>query len=61
MPSLPPPRRAKIYLSEVSEGDLVLDSFAGSGTTGAVAHKMGRRWIMVELKVVDGQVGQLGH
>ena len=49
-------------------GDLVLDSFAGSGTTGAVAHKMGRRWIMVELgehchthivprlkKVVDGQ------
>jgi adenine-specific DNA-methyltransferase len=49
-------------------GDLVLDSFAGSGTTGAVAHKMGRRWIMVELgehchthiaprlqKVIDGQ------
>ena len=30
-------------------GDIVLDSFAGSGTTGAVAHKMGRRWIMVEL------------
>jgi len=29
--------------------DLVLDSFAGSGTTGAVAHKMRRRWIMVEL------------
>jgi len=29
--------------------DLILDSFAGSGTTGAVAHKMGRRWIMVEL------------
>ncbi len=32
-----------------SEGDLVLDSFAGSGTTGAVAHKMRRRWIMVEI------------
>lgn len=32
-----------------NSGDLVLDSFAGSGTTGAVAHKMGRRWIMVEL------------
>ncbi len=31
------------------KGDWVLDSFAGSGTTGAVAHKMGRRWIMVEL------------
>jgi adenine-specific DNA-methyltransferase len=51
-----------------NDGDLVLDSFAGSGTTGAVAHKMGRRWIMVELgdhihthiiprlrKVVDGE------
>lgn len=32
-----------------NKGDLVLDSFAGSGTTGAVAHKMGRRWIMIEL------------
>lgn len=32
-----------------SPGELILDSFAGSGTTGAVAHKMGRRWIMVEL------------
>ena len=31
------------------QGDWVLDSFAGSGTTGAVAHKMGRKWIMVEL------------
>ncbi len=50
-----------------SPGDLVLDSFGGSGTTGAVAQKMGRRWIMVELgdhadthiiprlkKVIDG-------
>ena len=37
-----------IHLATES-GDLVLDSFAGSGTTGAVAHKMGRRWIMVEL------------
>lgn len=49
-------------------GDLILDSFAGSGTTGAVAHKMGRHWIMVELgehchthiiprlkKVIDGK------
>lgn len=31
-------------------GDLVLDCFAGSGTTAAVAHKMGRRWITVELQ-----------
>lgn len=30
------------------EGDLVLDSFLGSGTTAAVAHKMGRRYIGVE-------------
>jgi len=29
-------------------GDLVLDAFAGSGTTGAVAHKLGRRWVMIE-------------
>ncbi len=58
--------RRVIELSTVP-GDLVLDSFAGSGTTGAVAHKMGRRFIMIELgehchthilprlqKVVDG-------
>lgn len=31
-------------------GDLVLDVFAGSGTTAAVAHKMGRRWITSELR-----------
>lgn len=49
-------------------GDLVLDSFLGSGTTTAVAHKMGRRWIGIELgehcdthcvprlkKVIDGE------
>lgn len=32
-----------------NEGDLVLDSFAGSGTTAAVAHKMKRKWITIEL------------
>lgn len=37
-----------ISLSTEKE-DLVFDSFAGSGTTGAVAHKMDRRWIMVEM------------
>lgn len=54
--------------SVTDPGDWVLDSFAGSGTTGAVAHKMGRRWVMVELgehchthiiprmrKVIDGE------
>ncbi|WP_207796610.1 site-specific DNA-methyltransferase [Sphingomonas oleivorans] len=30
-------------------GDLVLDSFLGSGTTAAVAHKMGRQWIGIEM------------
>lgn len=51
-------------------GDLVLDSFLGSGTTAAVAHKMGRRWIGIETgehaqthcvprlsAVVDGEQG----
>jgi adenine-specific DNA-methyltransferase len=50
------------------EGDLVLDSFAGSGTTAATAHKMKRKWITIELeetcyshiiprlkKVIDGE------
>ena len=39
----------RIIKMATEPGDWVLDSFAGSGTTGAVAHKMGRRWIMVEL------------
>ena len=67
--STPKPERLlqRILTLSTNPGDLVLDSFAGSGTTGAVAHKMGRRWIMVELgehcqthivprlvKVVDG-------
>jgi adenine-specific DNA-methyltransferase len=56
-----------IHIS-TNPNDLILDSFAGSGTTGAVAHKMGRRWIMIELgehchthiiprlkKVIDGE------
>jgi adenine-specific DNA-methyltransferase len=29
-------------------GDWVLDAYGGSGTTAAVAHKMGRRWITIE-------------
>lgn len=65
----PKPERLlqRILHIATNPGDWVLDSFAGSGTTGAVAHKMGRRWIMVELgehchthiiprlkKVIDG-------
>lgn len=51
-------------------GDLVLDSFLGSGTTAAVAHKMGRAWVGIEMgdharshcalrlrKVVEGEQG----
>lgn len=68
--STPKPERLiqRIIHVATNPGDLVLDSFAGSGTTGAVAHKMGRRWIMVELgehchthiiprlhQVIDGQ------
>jgi len=47
----PKPERLlqRIIHIATNPGDLVLDSFAGSGTTGAVAHKMGRKWIMVEL------------
>ncbi|MCX6996584.1 MAG: site-specific DNA-methyltransferase [Kiritimatiellaeota bacterium] len=66
----PKPERLlqRILTISTNPGDWVLDSFAGSGTTGAVAHKMGRRWIMVELgehchthiiprlkKVIDGE------
>jgi adenine-specific DNA-methyltransferase len=66
----PKPERLlrRVLQIATNPNDLVLDSFAGSGTTGAVAQKMGRRWIMVELgehchthiiprlkKVVDGK------
>lgn len=55
-------------------GDLVLDSFLGSGTTAAVAHKMGRRYIGVEMgdhaethcaprlrKVIEGEQGGISE
>ncbi|MDO5576641.1 MAG: site-specific DNA-methyltransferase, partial [Fibrobacter sp.] len=58
----------RIIQIATNPGDLVLDSFLGSGTTAAVAHKMGRRWIGIELgehchthciprlkKVIDGE------
>ena len=65
----PKPERllSRIVQIATTPEDWILDSFAGSGTTGAVAHKMGRRWIMCELgehchthiiprmrKVIDG-------
>ncbi|MBW7869321.1 MAG: site-specific DNA-methyltransferase, partial [Brumimicrobium sp.] len=47
----PKPERLinRIITLASNEGDLVLDSFLGSGTTAAVAHKMNRRWIGIEL------------
>lgn len=68
--STPKPERLihRILHLATNPGDLVLDSFLGSGTTAAVAHKMGRRWIGIELgehchthciprlkKVIDGE------
>lgn len=38
----------RIIETSTAEGDLVLDFFAGTGTTAAVASKLGRRWIGVE-------------
>jgi adenine-specific DNA-methyltransferase len=39
----------RIISMNTNPGDIVLDSFLGSGTTAAVAHKMGRRWIGIEM------------
>ena len=49
--STPKPERllAEVLNIATNPGDLVLDSFLGSGTTAAVAHKMGRRWIGIEM------------
>jgi len=38
----------RIIKASSNEGDIVLDAFGGSGTTGAVAEKLGRRWIMID-------------
>ncbi|MEY4910011.1 MAG: hypothetical protein RL260_3729, partial [Pseudomonadota bacterium] len=68
----PKPERLMHQLLTIAtaQGDLVLDSFLGSATTSAVAHKMGRRYIGIELgdharthclprlqKVIDGEQG----
>lgn len=68
----PKPERLiqKVLILATNPGDLVLDSFLGSGTTAAVAHKMGRRYIGIEMgehtkthciprlqKVIDGEQG----
>lgn len=68
----PKPERLLQRVLEIATNpnDLILDSFLGSGTTAAVAHKMGRRWIGIEMgdhaathclprlqKVMDGEQG----
>jgi adenine-specific DNA-methyltransferase len=68
----PKPERLiqRVLILATNTGDLVLDSFAGSGTTAAVAHKMDRRYIGIEMgnhavthcvprlnKVIDGEQG----
>lgn len=49
--STPKPERLLERVIHIASnpGDIVVDAFAGSGTTAAVAHKMGRRWVTVEL------------
>jgi adenine-specific DNA-methyltransferase len=72
----PKPERLlqRIFQIATNENDLVLDSFLGSGTTAAVAHKMNRRYIGIELgdhaqthcavrlkKVIDGEQGGISE
>jgi adenine-specific DNA-methyltransferase len=72
----PKPERLmqRILTVATNPGDLVLDSFLGSGTTAAVAHKMGRRYIGIEMgdhatthcvprlqKVIEGEQGGISE
>ena len=72
----PKPERLiqRILNIATNSGDLVLDSFLGSGTTAAVAHKMGRRYIGIEMgehaethcaprlkKVIEGEQGGISE
>ena len=74
--STPKPERLleRVLVIATKPGDLVLDSFLGSATTSAVAHKMGRRYIGIELgdharthclprlqKVIDGEQGGISE
>jgi len=72
-------KKPEVYISKLlfhfsNTGDLVLDSFLGSGTTAAVAHKMGRRYIGIEMgehcithcvprlkKVIEGEQGGISQ
>ncbi|PKP69539.1 MAG: site-specific DNA-methyltransferase [Alphaproteobacteria bacterium HGW-Alphaproteobacteria-4] len=65
---------ARIFETCTDRGDIVLDSFLGSGTTASVAHKMGRRYIGIEMgehavshcaprlqKVIEGEPGGISE
>jgi len=56
----------RVLLSSTEVGDVVLDPFFGSGTTGAVAHRLGRFWIGVERdpeygRIARERIAQLGR
>jgi adenine-specific DNA-methyltransferase len=72
----PKPERLiqRVLQIATNEGDLILDSFLGSGTAAAVAHKMGRRYIGIEMgehavthcaprlkKVIEGEQGGISQ
>lgn len=74
--STPKPEKLiqRILTLATSDSDIVLDSFLGSGTTAAVAHKMNRKYIGIELgehakthclprlqKVIDGEQGGISE
>jgi DNA modification methylase len=63
-PARMPEGIARFFIEFLTDsGDLVLDPFAGSNTTGATADKLDRRWLSVEQKweYVDGSMGRFNH
>jgi hypothetical protein len=60
-PARMPPELAEFFMRFLTdEGDLVLDCFGGSNTTGAVAEDLGRRWLVIEPEA-DYVAGSLGR
>jgi DNA modification methylase len=63
-PARMPTRLAQFFIELLTEpGDLVLDPFAGSNTTGAAAEATGRRWIAIEpdKRYVQGSLGRFDN
>jgi DNA modification methylase len=60
-PARMPSQLAEFFIKLLTdEGEIVLDPFAGSNTTGATAHRLGRRWLSVEPRsdYIRGSVGR---